>query len=72
MIATMLEGSAGMAVQVWTGRHPQLHQTLPLDDYPADHNAFEAGSGHKNDSAHEDSGTGSGAARIPSGNADLC
>ncbi len=45
-----------MEVQVWTSRQSGLHQALPLDDYTADHNNFESGPGHKEDSAHEDSG----------------
>ena len=49
--------------QVWTSRQPGLQQALPLDDYAADHNTFEAGPGHKDDSAHEDSGTVSAMSR---------
>ena len=45
-----------MNMQVWTGRRSALHQALPLDEYAADHNTFEIAPGHKDDSAHEDSG----------------
>ena len=48
-------------MQVWTNRHPALHQALPFDDYAADHNTFKAEPGHNDDSAHEDSGMASGA-----------
>ena len=45
-----------MHLQAWTSRQLGLHQALPLDDFAADHNTFEPGPGHKEDSAHEDSG----------------
>ena len=45
-----------MAVQVWTGRQPQLHQCLPQDDYLEEHSHFQNSNGRQEDSAHEDSG----------------
>lgn len=44
-------------MQVWTDRHPVVHQALPFDKYGEDHNTFQAEPGHNDDSAHEDSGT---------------
>ena len=45
-----------MAVQVWTGCQPQLHQCLPLDDYPEEHSHFQSSNARQEDSVHEDSG----------------